>query len=169
MLKYNSIYLKPIDKNISETLREYRNSPELFQWFRQHTLISDSQQEKWIESLSNDKSQQLYSIWVAESGALIGVVGLTSIDYIHRKAELSIYVIPEAQHKGYAKDACKAILDIGFNSFNLHRIWLEVFQDSPAIKFYEKMGFIHEGKLKQSYFKNGKYINSFIMGIIRQL
>lgn len=170
MLKYNNIILSTVDSDIAEEIREQRNNPDLFKWFRQPTIISASNQINWIDKIQNDSTIQMYSVYgeVDKDTCLVGVVGLTSIDYIHSKAELSIYIFPEYFNRGFGTEACKAILDIGFNTFNLNRIWAEVFEGNPAIKLYEKVGFILEGTLRQTYYKCGKYINSLMYSILKE-
>jgi RimJ/RimL family protein N-acetyltransferase len=43
-----------------------------------------------------------------------------------------------------------------------------VFDDNPrAIRSYEKVGFTLEGRLRQDVFKNGRYLDVLVMGILR--
>ena len=49
-----------------------------------------------------------------------------------------------------------------------NRIYLYVFETNPrAIRAYEKCGFVHEGKLRQSVYRNGRYIDILLMSILR--
>ena len=36
-----------------------------------------------------------------------------------------------------------------------------------AIRSYEKVGFIHEGRKRQAMYKHGKYIDILIMSVLR--
>ena len=36
-----------------------------------------------------------------------------------------------------------------------------------AIHVYEKCGFVHEGKLRQSTYRNGRYIDNLLMSVLR--
>jgi RimJ/RimL family protein N-acetyltransferase len=43
-----------------------------------------------------------------------------------------------------------------------------VFENNPrAIRAYEKAGFVHEGRLRQAEFKDGKYIDILVMSILK--
>jgi RimJ/RimL family protein N-acetyltransferase len=56
----------------------------------------------------------------------------------------------------------------GFNTLNLNRIFLRVFADNArAIRAYEKVGFQHEGRLRQDNYFNGGYRDTLLMGLLR--
>jgi putative acetyltransferase len=58
----------------------------------------------------------------------------------------------------------EAGIDLAENWLNLRRIELEVFVDNtPAIKLYEKRGFEIEGTLHDYAFRDGEYVDSYIM------
>ena len=62
----------------------------------------------------------------------------------------------------------KLLLEYGFNTLNLNRIDLKVNDfNSRAIKCYQKIGFIEEGRMRQSCFRNGKYHDQIIMSVLR--
>jgi len=49
----------------------------------------------------------------------------------------------------------------------LHRIFLHVYSHNErAQRVYEKVGFVHEGTLREAYFRNGRYYDDLIMGIL---
>ena len=48
------------------------------------------------------------------------------------------------------------------------RVWLRVFADNArAIRAYEKVGFQHEGRLRQDNFSNGAFRDTLLMGLLR--
>ena len=56
----------------------------------------------------------------------------------------------------------------GFDTLNLNRISLRVNDDNTrAIHCYEKVGFQHEGRLRQDNFHDGIYRDTLIMGLLR--
>lgn len=165
------IILDTISITDLEKLRCWRNQPEIRRWCRQTGLIEEAQQKKWFERISTDPSIRMYSIVAHEipfpaNLDLIGVCGLTDITPVHNTAEFSIY-IAENQRRGYATEALKQLLEIGFNELNLNRIWGETFEGNPGMKLYEKLGFQKEGKLRQTYWKDGAYQDSYIYSMLR--
>jgi RimJ/RimL family protein N-acetyltransferase len=56
----------------------------------------------------------------------------------------------------------------GFNTLNLNRIFLRVFEDNHrAIRAYEKAGFTLEGRMRQAEFRHGTYLDVLIMSAVR--
>ena len=52
----------------------------------------------------------------------------------------------------------------------LHTFELEVYTDNaPAIRLYKKFGFTVEGTLAQFSFREGQYVDSYIMARLRQV
>lgn len=55
-----------------------------------------------------------------------------------------------------------------FKKLNLHRIFLTASSSNPgAIRAYEKAGFIHEGKMREAFFRNNEYSDKVFMGILK--
>jgi len=51
----------------------------------------------------------------------------------------------------------------------LHRVFLSVREDNTAaLGLYEKIGFIREGIMRDSIYKDGKYISLIIMSILEE-
>ncbi|MFA5207179.1 MAG: GNAT family protein [Candidatus Paceibacterota bacterium] len=60
-------------------------------------------------------------------------------------------------------------IPILFNKLNLHKISLEVLETNiRAISLYKKIGFIIEGIKREEVQKNGVWVNSIIMSILRE-
>lgn len=98
---------------------------------------------------------------------MVGVAGLTSLDSLNQTAEFSLYIAPEYQQRGYGKAALKELVKVGFEDWNLYRIWGETFDGNPAAKMFESIGFRKEGTLRGTYYKEGRHINSHIYSITR--
>lgn len=111
----------------------------------------------------------LFSVYTGECGYFIGICGLHNIRDVYQSAELRILIF-NVEHigKGVGTEACKLLVDYGFNRLNLHRIWLGVNADNErAVKCYEKVGFTHEGRLREDIFYHGKWADVIRMGILR--
>ncbi len=99
---------------------------------------------------------------------LVGQICLMRVDGVHQTAGMWLGIPAQYQGRGYGGTAISLILDFAFNEINLHRVWLFVFGfNTPAIGLYEKLGFQHEGRLRESAFRDGQYWDAFLMGILR--
>ncbi len=57
---------------------------------------------------------------------------------------------------------------LGFMEFNLNRIELDVFADhAQAIKTYEHVGFVLEGRSREAYFRGGRYVDALRYAVLR--
>jgi hypothetical protein len=54
-------------------------------------------------------------------------------------------------------------------SLSLSRVWLKAYQYNPAgLRAYENVGFQKEGVLRQGNFREGRYWDTIIMGLLRE-
>jgi RimJ/RimL family protein N-acetyltransferase len=62
----------------------------------------------------------------------------------------------------------RLLLSHGFKTLNLNRIFLHVDAENlGGIRAYEKAGFIHEARLRESAFREGRYHDDLIMSVLR--
>ena len=84
--------LFPLEKRHLEKLKEWRNTQMAI--LRQWKSLTDMDQEKWFEGISERKDEVLFSILVFEESGderFIGYCGLVNIDYINRRGEVSFF------------------------------------------------------------------------------
>jgi len=98
----------------------------------------------------------------------IGVCGFTSIDRLHQKAEFSLYIQPNMQGRGYGEKALRTLVEHGFKALNLNRIYGEVFFGNKALEMNRRVGFRVEGIQRQTYFKEGKFLDSYMISILKE-
>ena len=153
--------------DIPDEARRWRNDKEVWQWCRQNTLLSEADHTFWLERLRVDKTIKMFGVVHRHDNTPMGVCGLTSIDRVNQSAEFSLYIATEYQGRGFGKVALRILLHHAFMDQNLNRVWGETYDGNPAIKMFEKLGMKHEGTLRQSYYRDGRFIDSHIYAILR--
>ena len=135
-------YLEVKKENTIEELREY---------------IQDTLQKKVF----------FWAIHLKENGKHIGNIKIDPINKKHGTGEYGIMMGDKDEWgKGFAKEASNAIIDFCFNRMNLRKMTLGVVEDNvPAVKLYEKIGFITEGNYKKHALYGGVYSNILRMAI----
>jgi putative acetyltransferase len=74
----------------------------------------------------------------------------------------------EWQGKGIGTELMRAGIELADKWLNLTRLELEVYTDNEAaIRLYERFGFEREGRLRQHAFRDGRYVDSYVMGRLR--
>lgn len=126
--------------------------------------------ESWRKRLV-DPPQGLYSLVAEMNGEVVGNISLNTSTRPRRNhtGTIGMAVHDNWQGKGVGTELMKAAIDLADNWLQLRRLELQVFVDNtPAIGLYEKMGFEKEGILRDYGFRNGEYVDSYIMSRIKK-
>ena len=147
---------------------EWINNPENNQFLHYDIPISIEGTEQWFDSHAGDDSR--YDAVIEVDGVAVGTIGLLDIDKKNSRAEYYIAMGETAyKGKGIAKEASKLILDYGFTTIGLNRIYLYTEIDNVAAqRLFEKVGFIREGLLRHDILSHGKYVDRIIYGVLRE-
>lgn len=167
MIDYGfGVRLGPLSDADSETLRLWRNNPKIYKWCRQYEPLEKWNHEKWLSSLASRSDVKMYGIFTLEN-ELVGVCGLTDIDYINSRAEFSIYVGEKWWGRKLGEKGLRTLLSHGFRALNLHNIWGETYDGNPAFNVFKKVGFKKDGIRRSFYFRDGVYIDAHLFSILR--
>jgi len=172
MIIGDKVYLSSVEKDNIEILRQWRNTPSLRKYFREFKEISKLDQESWFfkRVVGGQGVNQIdFEIHEKNNGVLIGHCGLYYINWVSRSAELTVYIgDDDFRTCGCGKDALILLFDYAFYSLNLNRVSCEVYDNNEAIHIYRHLGFKDEGVLKQSYYCDGVFGNSHMLGLLRE-
>ena len=159
--------LKPLESDMN-LLWEWRNNPYHRKYYREFRESNIDDQMNWFRNILKDDSWHHFVIRKKGEKKIIGVVFLNHIHPVNRTGEFGI-TLAEASYRGrgFGKDALLTILDYGFNELNLNRIWCEVYSNNSSIKLYQNIGFKVEGVLRKHIFKEGEYLDSIMMGMLK--
>ncbi len=164
--------LRPVSREDIERSLVWRNDEFIKKTLLTYRLpVTRPMEEEWIEKAMNgDKDRIVFAIDGKEPVKHVGFVELNSIDYLNRNAQFAIVIGDEsARGKGIASDATRAILQYGFNTLNLHKMYLQVVAyNEQALHLYDKIGFKIEGVLRQQLFLDGEYHNMVCMGVLKE-
>jgi RimJ/RimL family protein N-acetyltransferase len=168
MINGKRVTLRALKRDDSGKVLDWINNPELKYLTGTVFPVSEIEHEKWFENKIREKFNKIFGIEEQSTKRLIGVAGLNNTDLINRNTDLYIYIGDGNQWgKGLGTDAVKTLVSFVFNELNLHRISLVVFSyNKRAIRSYEKVGFVSEGIMRESLYKDGKYHDKILMSII---
>ena len=125
--------------------------------------------EAWIGhhlASGSEGSEQVWAITTAQDG-LVGSMGLR-VDAPQSRAELGYWIGKPYWGKGYATDAGAALIEYGFLSLNLNRIFAHHMRRNPASgRVLQKLGMRYEGSLRQHFQRDGQYEDMECYGILR--
>jgi RimJ/RimL family protein N-acetyltransferase len=173
MIFGKAIRLRAIEDTDLERFVEWFNDPEVTHHLMRFLPMSMRLEKQWFEKLQELEEEARPLALDAREGdqwVHIGSCGLHAIDWRSRKAELGIAVGDKRYwDRGFGSDAVRTLLHHGFETLNLHRIYLYVFEDNErAIKVYLRQGFQEEGRLREHSYRVGSYRDLIVMGILRR-
>lgn len=164
------VYLRAMEPSDMEAYRKMLNDPSLEQLLGGWSFpVSSAQQQEWYGRVINDRNNLRWSVVRRSDDVLLGMVNLVEIDWKNGVAVHGIRLIQdeEYRHKGYGKDAVKALMGYAFRELRLNRLEttiLEYNRISQAL--YEKCGWVKEGLKRQAVFRKGRYYDLQMWGIV---
>jgi ribosomal-protein-alanine N-acetyltransferase len=112
--------------------------------------------EAWIitnKAAADNGTRYAFAIEDLKTACLYGSVSL-NIDMQHSRAELSYWIGSVYWGKGFATEATQRIIQFGFESLNLHRIWAAAMSKNLAsIRVMIHANMQYEGTFRQHVLK----------------
>ena len=163
------IYLRSIETEDAKFLAKGENDPIVRESLFLALPVSLTKEQEKLEQFIKSKDAIVLVIVEQETNQPVGQTAFFRVDYISRAAVFYIAILaPSFWSKGYGSEATKMMVDYAFKTLNLNRIQLHVCAENlAAIKIYERVGFIKEGILRQAMFRNGNYVDFWVMGILK--
>ncbi|KAK1470942.1 hypothetical protein CTAM01_16698 [Colletotrichum tamarilloi] len=97
----------------------------------------------------------------------IGWGGIPPAMAHHRSIGLGIAIAPQYQGKGYGTEVINWALDWAFRYGNYHRVHLgTVSYNERAQHLYKRLGFVEEGRSRESYWFNRQWHDMISYGIL---
>lgn len=168
ILKGKKVTLRPIEHEDIEFIRNLINDP----WMEERIVgwclpLSKKDQEEWYANYKNS-SQHIRFIIESETDGVVGLTGLVNIDYKNGVADSAgMRVKRDIQSKGIATDAYMTMFKYAFSELRLHRVNTSALeQNEISLHVMEKVGCKREGIRRDVVFKQGKYHNLIMCGIL---
>jgi ribosomal-protein-alanine N-acetyltransferase len=124
----------------------------------------------YVNQVSGSPDDLVLAMVEADSNRHVGNVSLLGLDYVSRNAEFAI-VIGERDcwNKGYGKQAARLLLDHGFLTLDLHRVYCGTAADNLAMrKMAVSLGMREEGCRREALYKRGQCIDIIDYGVLKQ-
>lgn len=163
----NEIILKTWDLDFKDDLIKHANNPKIaanltdaFPYpYQENDAVN------FINKLKNTSPTSVFAIVLNDEA--IGSIGLhPQQDIMRKNMELGYFLGEEHWGKGIITKAIKEIVNYGFNTFDIERIFARPFGYNLASqKALEKAGFVLEARLIKTIFKNGEYCDELIYAI----
>ena len=169
------IDLRPFERQDFSRLMNWVKSPEfLLQWagpIFSFPLDEPQLKSYWEKSQGDRPTRRIAKGIDLATDEVVGHIELDEIDLRNRSARLCRVLVgdPAFRRKGIGVQMARKLLDVGFQQLGLHRIDLVVFDfNEAAIACYERIGFVKEGRLRESRRMGSEYWSLYQMSILEQ-
>ncbi|MHA1148073.1 MAG: GNAT family N-acetyltransferase [Promethearchaeota archaeon] len=169
----NNLYLRKISKDDIEFFHQSLQDKEMIEFLSLGPLISKDHAKRLIKGHLEYWEKWLqfnYIIELREEKTIIklGSISLWNISWLHRRAEIGVWIIPNFWKQGFAERALNLLKTIAYVHLKLNRLEAHVAAENKrSLLLFNKCGFEEEGLLKQYLNLNGLYHDTYILACLK--
>ncbi len=159
----NGIILKKLTSDYLPLLASLKNES----WFGTHQIsfVNELDQQRWFESIDSSNSMFLLAEY---DDHVVGLYKIQNLDWMNRQYDSAHDVFEASRGKGFSTRVLEAGVDFGFEVLNMNRLNTEVLENNLAsMKSALKVGYVKEGIRRKAIYKCNEYLDSIVLGIIR--
>ncbi len=145
------------------TLEEFYADPEVLK-----QLCLPSNAESWIPEFRKSlKDRYRFDFTILVDGEIAGNIGLQDPSLCRSSYCVGFAVGRKLWNQGICTEALKQLVRFAFEELKLHKLFGDNDSDNPASgRVFEKAGFTKEGVRKEQVFKEGRYVDCIMWGLI---
>jgi ribosomal-protein-alanine N-acetyltransferase len=168
----NRVRLREVGPEDAAAAMAWAADPEFFRYMAYTPMLSQAAEEEFLRGVQAQARARprvqyhLGVVWLA-SDELIGMarLGVTSAD--NREGDLGYGLRLDRCGQGIATEAAGMLLQLGFESLRLHRIFAYHHPDNRASeRVMEKLGMQREGRLRENLFEHGTWRDSVVHSLL---
>lgn len=107
----------------------------------------------------------LLGIWY--QGYIVGSLGLHTVNWENRKAEIGYWLDAEMQGKGVMHNACSSLISYSFREYQLNKVEIHCATENKSSRGVpERLGFTLEGVIRQNEWLHDHYVDHAIYGLL---
>lgn len=123
--------------------------------------------DKYITNYQNNNYYR-WAIISRENNECIGQIAYFLLDNSNNFGEIEYCIGKEFQGNGYATEGTMAVIAYGFENINLHKVQIcHKAYNEKSKRVIEKCGLSYDGKLRDYFYENGRYIDRLYYSILK--
>jgi len=157
------LLLRPLTARDVDALLAYRSRPDVCRYVpfepMDRPTIEERLATQWANATLTDEGQALtLGVELAATGELIGDVVLFWRSREHGGGEIGYVIHPDSAGHGYATEAARALLRLGFEDLRLHRIVARLDERNTAsANVARRLGMRQEARLVHNELFKGEW------------
>jgi RimJ/RimL family protein N-acetyltransferase len=170
LLQFDKYQIREFLSSDAEALAKYANNREVSKYMRDSFPYPYTKENavQWIDFAMKNYSSLFFAI--ADETELIGGIGAMPQTDVHRfSSEVGFWLGQSHWNKGIITKALPVFCNYLFTNFDFNRLTANVFEGNEASqKVLEKNGFVLEGKQRKSVFKENRFVDHYIYGLLKE-
>ncbi|MDQ0188513.1 GNAT family N-acetyltransferase [Alicyclobacillus cycloheptanicus] len=174
------MFFHPVNTHIQLKLLDVQDADELFQltdtsrhslrewlpWVDVTQTAEDS--KRFIQSaLQQFANHQGFQAGILYDGALAGTIGFHAISWANRSTSIGYWLGEGFRGKGIMTTACKAMVDIAFRGYGLHRVEIRAaVENHKSRAIPERLGFCQEGVCRQAEWIRDHFVDHVVYSML---
>ena len=171
-LQTDRLRLRPFAETDADALFALHSDARVLRYWDAPPWSEPARAERFLAAcrqMADDGTGARVAIDRLSDGAFIGWCGLTRWNPDYRSAALGYCYGEAAWGHGYATEAAGALLQWAFDTLDLNRVQAETdTRNLASARVLEKLGFVHEGTLREDCVVNGEVSDSWVFGLLRR-
>lgn len=164
--------LRKLTLSDAENLKEITNDKSILKQLPLKTPFTIEEAIKFIKNSQKEMKKginQEFGICDCKTNRLMGVLSLMTINKTDRNCELGFWIGKQFRSNGFAENAIKEGLNYAFKELKIKRVFALVYHNNIAsCNLLKKIGFIQEGYLRKTTFKQNKWYDEFLFSILKE-
>lgn len=164
-IQLERVRLRPFVASDFDAVADMQSRPEVVRYLMWDVMDPDSVQAFLDRRLrqsqiDGDDTALVLAAVLPPSDRVIGEFMLRLSSARHRQGEIGWSLHPDAQGHGYATEAARELLRIGFEDLGLHRIVADADpRNTGSLRIMERLGMRHEALYREAFFLKGEWVD----------
>jgi RimJ/RimL family protein N-acetyltransferase len=164
-IQLERVRLRPFVQSDFDAVHDMQTRPEVVRYLMWDVMDREAVQaflERRLRqsAIDGDDAALVLAAVIPPSDRMIGEFMLRLSSARHRQGEIGWSLHPDAQGHGYATEAARELLRLGFEDLGLHRIVADADpRNAGSVRIMERLGMRHEALYRDAFFLKGEWVD----------
>jgi RimJ/RimL family protein N-acetyltransferase len=164
--------LRPYQDDDLDYLADVLARPEVVRYLYDEPLERDQvpaelEKRRTYTAIRGEGDRLMLAVETAETGEVVGDVSLAYRSRAHRSGEIGWIFHPDHHGHGYATEAARVMLRLGFEDLGLHRIVARCDgRNEASIRVMERLSMRREAHLVENEYLKGEWTDEIVYAML---
>ncbi len=166
--------LRPFARGDVDAVFAYRQLPDVTRYLSDGPMTHETvtevlQMRVGQEAFKREGDKIFLAVELRDHHQVIGEVSLILRDEGSRQAEIGYIFHPDYHSRGYATEAGRLLLEMGFAGAGMHRIYARcAAQNTGSWRVMERLGMRREAHFREHAFSKGAWDEEFVYALLER-